>query len=179
MAWVAAVEPVIDEVLLDHAWLESRAAGAALGLLPAVSGVEGGPARVAALASEELEHFHRVTSLLHARSVPFRRLSPSSYARSLHAASRPGPVDRLAVCAIIEARSCERMRRLSEGLADAGLRAFYGDLLASEARHFSAYVDLGRQLGDIDEAVERLATHEAALLAAAGFEARLHGGVPA
>ncbi len=178
-SWVQAVEPVLDEVLLDHAWLETRAAGVALGLLSRVAEVHGAAESLTALAQEELEHFGRCRVLLSARGIHFRRLLPATYARRLHDRAEPGLVDRLLVCALIEARSCERMRRLSEGLGEQLLREFYADLLTSEARHFSLYVDLARWAvpgADVDGALDRLAKIEAEVLESAPFEARLHGG---
>ena len=86
-------------------------------------------------------------------------------------------VDTLLVCSLIEARSCERMKILSETLPDNALRAFYGGLLASEARHHTTYVDLACHYADkasVRARLSELAAHEAAVLAEPGPEVRMH-----
>ena len=98
------------------------------------------------LAREELQHFELMLDVLEARGIPFDILQPSPYAGELMACVRKGEpqrlMDTLLVLSLIEARSCERMKRLSEELSDPELRALYKDLLASEARHHHGYVDL-------------------------------------
>jgi tRNA-(ms[2]io[6]A)-hydroxylase len=89
-------------------------------------------------------------------------------------------LDTLLCCALIEARSCERMRLLSEVLADPGLVKLYRGLLACEARHFDTYLDLARAENLVPEAellarLEQLADHEAAVLREAPGDTRLHG----
>src|SRR5690606_36003392 len=118
------------------------------------------------LAREELEHFVTMLDVLAARGVPYRRLEPSAYAgRLLAEVRRPEPdrlLDTLLCCALIEARSCERMRLLSLHLEREDLRALYGTLLASEARHFQTYVDLARHAlpgVDVDARLQALAAH--------------------
>ena len=100
--------------------------------------------------------------LLEKREVDFRRLSPTPYASGLRSAVRTDEPERLLdillVCALIEARSCERMKVLAEGLADDEpvLADFYRSLLASEARHHALYVDLADQLFERAEVRTRL-----------------------
>jgi tRNA-(ms[2]io[6]A)-hydroxylase len=144
---------------------------------------------LAQLAREELEHFEQVLAHVRRRGGEFRRLRPSPYAAALVTDVAKGEprrvVDALLCCALIEARSCERMQVLAEALETAAidppLGAMYRGLLASEARHHTAYVDLARALGVADERaiaarLDELADHEARVIAGAPAMARLHAG---
>lgn len=101
-----------------------------------------------ALAKEELEHFEAVQIRLANRGVELGAPSVDQYVRELQAAARrdhrdhPALLDRMLVCALIEARSCERFHRLAEGLGSTDLREFYRELMASEARHYRLFRDL-------------------------------------
>jgi tRNA 2-(methylsulfanyl)-N6-isopentenyladenosine37 hydroxylase len=146
--WLAQVTAHLDELLIDHAHCEKKAAGVAMNLLFAyVDEVELVRA-LSAIVQEELSHFHQVLDLLERRGIRFRKLSASRYAGKLHAhASKEEPmraVDRLLIAALIEARSCERFGLLRDRLDDAELAAFFGSLFESEARHHSTYVRLAR-----------------------------------
>lgn len=182
--WVDQISPHLDEILLDHAHCEKKAASTAIALLFRYPHIDGLLRPLSALAREELEHFEQVLDHLAARRVAFRRLTPSGYAAGLRVACRreepANLLDTLLCCALIEARSCERMKLLSENLPDPALGAFYGALLASEARHFSAYHEIAEQVApraEVRARLTELARHEAEVLDAAPFEARLHGGV--
>jgi len=181
--WADRAVAHLDEILLDHAHLEKKAAGTAVTLLfrhPEIEALQG---PLAALAREELAHFEGVLRHLARRGVAFRRQKPGRYAGRLHAVVRRDAdsalLDTLLVAAVIEARSCERLGLLADALApvDGELAAWYASLLASEARHHGAYVDLAEQCFPDRGARARLAeiaAAEAALLDAP-FEPRLHG----
>lgn len=180
-AWVARVAPHVDQLLIDHAHCEKKAAGAAIKLLFAYPHHRFMQEPLAELAREELEHFTRVLALLDQRGIPYRSLPPSPYGARLHAhVRRDEPeraVDVLLVAALIEARSCERMRVLSEHLPDAELAALFAELLAEEARHHRVYIDLALQLGEPDAVRARLAelaAIEAAILREPPPFPRLH-----
>jgi tRNA 2-(methylsulfanyl)-N6-isopentenyladenosine37 hydroxylase len=181
--WAPRVLADLDTILLDHAHLEKKAAQMALTLLYRYPDQPALLRPLSELAREELEHFEQVLGHLEARGHRFGKLYPAPYAsRLMSAVRRDEPnrlLDTLLVCALIEARSCERMTRLAQALGDEpALEAFYRGLLASEARHHALYVDLACQI--FDDAVVRprlaeLATHEAAVLAQAPTdEPRLH-----
>jgi len=180
-SWVERALTDLDEILLDHAHCEKKAASTAVSLLfryPEKSALLG---PLAALAREELEHFERVLAVLARRAIPFRRQVSSPYAGQLLAAVRreePGRgVDTLLCLSLIEARSCERMRLLAEALPAGELRDLYASLLASEARHHRTYVDLARELASDEEVRERqaqLAAHEARVLAEQPCLPRMH-----
>ncbi len=179
--WTARALAQLDELLLDHAHCEKKAAGNAVTLLfqyPDRAGFQG---PLAALAREELGHFEAVLGWLARRGVAFRRQRSSPYAGRLRqavAAREPGRlVDTLLCSALIEARSCERLGLLAEALPDAELAGFYRELRSAEARHHGLYVDLACQVaphGEVQARLVELAAHEAEVLAAAPPLARLH-----
>jgi tRNA-(ms[2]io[6]A)-hydroxylase len=183
-AWGVFAASHLDEVLLDHAHCEKKAAGAAVTLLFRYPEQPALQAPLAALAREELGHFEAVLGELARRGVAFARQKAAPYAGRLHAAVRreePGRLlDLLLTCAAIEARSCERLTLLHGALEDAPLRALYGELLAAEARHHRLYVDLAERLFDPGAVRARLAevlAHEARALAEAPAALpRLHAG---
>jgi len=179
--WVERAIAGIDEVLLDHAHCEKKAASTAVNLLFRY------PERgkllrpLACLAREELAHFEEVLAVLEERGLTMRRQVPSPYAGKLLAAVRATEPERLLdtlLClSLIEARSCERMQLLAGALGDQRLADLYRGLLAREARHHQIYVRLACSIVDRGEAHARLAElarHEAAVIAAAPDWPRLH-----
>lgn len=179
--WFDSVEGSLDELLIDHAHCEKKAAGTAMNLIFAyVEQVELVQA-MTEIVNEELEHFHMVLDRLNERGAKFRRLQPSSYGRRLNDLVRkqePGrAVDRLLVAALIEARSCERFGVLRDQLQDRQLGEFFGSLFESEARHHSTYVRLATKFAAADEVrarLEQLAEAEAEILATSTDPPRLH-----
>jgi tRNA-(ms[2]io[6]A)-hydroxylase len=142
-AWLEAALADPDTLLLDHAHCERKAAGAALQLMFRYPS-DGDLARaLSPLAREELEHFERVQALLERRGIPLKPLAAPPYGAGLAGQVRrqePGRLlDSLLVAGLIEARSHERMALLARRCADPELRALWGELLASEARHFGLY----------------------------------------
>jgi tRNA 2-(methylsulfanyl)-N6-isopentenyladenosine37 hydroxylase len=158
--WLDQVRTSIDELLIDHAHCEKKAAGVAMNLM--FNYIENLPLcrAMTEIVKEELDHFHLVRELLERRGVRFRRIPPSRYGEKLHALIRklePGrAVDRLLVAALIEARSCERFGLLRDHLEDPELAHFFGDLFESEARHHSIYVQLARAFAPPEAVRERL-----------------------
>jgi len=181
-AWVDRALAHIDDVLLDHAHCEKKAAGAALRLLFQYPEHRAFQQPLARLAREELEHFARVLDVLEARGVAYGRQKPSAYGGQLHALLRARDperlLDRLLVGALIEARSCERFRLLARNLGDARLAGFYRELLACEARHHGLYVELAGTIAPAAQVRARLhalALREAQVLASGPVErVRLH-----
>ncbi|MCA9666816.1 MAG: tRNA-(ms[2]io[6]A)-hydroxylase [Myxococcales bacterium] len=180
--WVEeVVEPNLEEVLVDHAHCEKKAAGTAVNLIFAHVEHPELVRELSEIAREELEHFEAVLALLARRGMAFRRQFPSSYGARLGELVRkekPGRfVDRMLIAALIEARSCERFALLRDGLADAELAAFYGELYASEARHHATYVRMAATFVDRDEVAARLrelALREAEIIAETDGMPRLH-----
>ncbi len=179
--WISRALVDLDEVLIDHAHCEKKAASTAVSLLFRYPHRRPLLEPLAALAREELEHFERVLHHLDRRGIDFRRQVPSPYAGELMKAIRPTEPDRavdtLLCLALIEARSCERMKLLAEALEERDLAELYTSLLASEARHHQTYVDLARAVdptADVRSRLRELADHEAAVLAASPPMPRMH-----
>ena len=182
-AWLERALASMDTVLLDHAHCEKKAASTAINLIFRYPDRAELMVPLSQLAREELEHFERVLGLMRKRGGEYRRLEPSPYAGLLHKGVRRGEpgrlVDTLVACAFIEARSCERMKLLAERLEDEELARLYRSLLASEARHHQAYLDLAAlycSREELRERVEALGAHEAAAVTAPVEEIRLHNG---
>ncbi len=180
-AWLERALAHLDEILVDHAHCEKKAASTALGLLFRYPERGDLLRPLARLAREELRHFEQVVSHLEARGIALRRQRPSPYAGELLGAIRAGEPGRLAdtlLCmALIEARSCERLRLLADRVPDRELAALFGGLLASEARHHRAYVTLAARVAPpaaVRARLAELARHEAAVLERAPAWPRLH-----
>lgn len=179
--WATRAAAHIDEILLDHAHLEKKAASCALQLIFRYPEHPVLLRPLSELAREELEHFELVLSVLESRGVSYRALRPSPYPGKLRAAERKTEplrlMDALLTSGIIEARSCERMKLLADALPPGPLEALYRGLLASEARHHRLYYDLAVAIFDEASARARLgelAQHEAELLDTLPTEPRLH-----
>ena len=170
--WLAQVDDRLEEVLIDHAHCEKKAAGVAMNLLFSYVDHTDLARDMTEIVVEELEHFRMVLDLLDRRGIRFRKLSPSSYGARLHELIRreePGRgVDRLLVAGLIEARSCERFSLLAGHVADVELRDFYQGLFESEARHHATYVRLAA--GFMPEAEVRVRLRELAAAEAAIIE---------
>ncbi len=179
--WLPKAEAALDELLIDHAHCEKKAASTALGLIFAYVEHTDVVRKLSPIVTEELEHFELVLDLLERRNIRFRRLSPSSYGRRLHELVRRDEperaVDRLLVAGLIEARSCERFGLLRDRLADRELAEFYGSLFESEARHHSVYVQLACEFADpqtVRSRLEELSAAEAEILATNDDPPRMH-----
>lgn len=180
----------MNELLLDHAHLERKAAGSAVNLLFRYPEHPFLQRPLSELAREELTHFECVLRQLEARGGGMARQRASPYAGTLHSEVRTREperlLDTLLVAALIEARSCERFTLLADGFAesDPELAAFYRQLLASEARHHGVYLRLAEGLvptASVRARLGVLAAKEAELTAALERRrtpqsaARLHG----
>ena len=159
--WLRQVSANIEELLIDHAHCEKKAAGTAMNLLFAYVENPDVCRAMTEIVQEELSHFHLVLDLLERRKVRFRKMPPSKYAERLRMlANKLEPmraVDRLLIAGLIEARSCERFGLLRDHLADTELAAFFGGLFESEARHHSTYVRLAKLFAPEDRVNARLA----------------------
>jgi tRNA-(ms[2]io[6]A)-hydroxylase len=148
--WLPHALAHLDAVLVDHAHCEKKAAANALSLLQAYPQVPGLPTHMARLAREESSHLARVLQLLERRGLTLGRDPGDPYAQALQelvrtpAAQRQ--LDRFLVAAIIESRSCERLALLADGLPDADLRRFYGELARSEDGHQKLFLRLAARV---------------------------------
>ena len=154
--WVKLIDQHLDEILIDHAHCEKKAAGCALNLIFAYVDNEELCRELAEIVNEEMEHFVMVLDLLKKKGIPFRRIKPGSYGRQLNDLVRKDEpakaVDRLLIASLIEARSCERFQLLAEYVEDKELSDFYASLFESEARHHTTYVRMAKHFAD-DETV--------------------------
>jgi tRNA-(ms[2]io[6]A)-hydroxylase len=181
--WAPRALAHLDELLVDHAHCEKKAAGTALQLLFRYPQHPALQAPLSRLAREELAHFEQLLALLAARGLPCGRHRPCAYAgrlRERERAQEPGRlIDTLLCCSLIEARSCERFGLLAQATSDRTLRDFWTRLHEAEARHHGLYVELAGTLAPEAAVAGRwreLAAHEAEVLAASPFSAHLHSG---
>ncbi len=180
-SWLDQVDAHLEEVLIDHAHCEKKAAGTALNLIfHYVEDIEL-CREMTQIVNEELEHFHMVIELLERRGIRFRRLKPSQYGNKLHALVRKTEperaVDRLLVAGLIEARSCERFQALARHVDDPQLAEFYRSLFESEARHHTTYTRLANHFAPeevVNRRLEELYDAEAAIMAQREPLARMH-----
>jgi tRNA-(ms[2]io[6]A)-hydroxylase len=187
--WAALALADLDVALADHAHCEMKAAANAISLAtrwPASAAVA---RALTAVAEEELRHFREVLAVLERRGVALGRPETDAYAADLRRAAQASAdktphgslADRLLVGALIEARSCERFRLLADALAGRGdpLAAFYEELFACEARHYTTMVDLAALvLGDgvrVRARLRDLARVEGDIAARLGVRPTIHG----
>jgi tRNA 2-(methylsulfanyl)-N6-isopentenyladenosine37 hydroxylase len=179
-AWVRLAVERFDEVLVDHAHCEKKAAAQALSMLAAFPDVPGLPRAMARLAREEAGHLAQVLALLEKRGLQLGRDPGDPYAQALQRHVRQPRaerlVDRLLISALIELRSRERLALLGEHLRDADLRNFYARLADAEAGHGELFLKLAHRCAP-DEARRRwaqLASEEARLVRDLPVRAAIH-----
>jgi len=179
--WAARVLAAPDELLVDHAHCEKKAAGMAVNLIFRYPQHDFLLEPLSRLAREELVHFEQLLALLARRGVRFGIQKPAPYAGRLRKEARSREparlVDTLLCCALIEARSCERFGLLAEAAEDAALRELYAGLRAAEARHHGVYVALAERVAGREPVRVRLAElarREAEILASSPPLVRLH-----
>ena len=179
--WLKQVDEQLDEILIDHAHCEKKAAGCAMNLIFAYVENQELCREMTVIVNEELDHFHQVLEILKKRNVEFCRQKPSTYGRQLNDLVRKfepfKAVDRLLIAGIIEARSCERFDLLRRHVDDPELAEFYDSLFESEARHYSTYVRLAKLFRPEDEVKTRfheLLEEEAEILAKGVPVVRMH-----
>lgn len=189
VAWARHAAHHWQQLLVDHANCEKKAASTALALMFAYPEDLALCQALARLAREELRHFEQVQKLMQRLGVPVLRLSPGRYAGALRARlSTVEPqrkLDLLLCGALIEARSCERFETLAPLLAPP-LADFYAELARSERRHAGLYLQLAQaaqrearlDAAQVHHRLEELATVEAALILEADPHFRFHSGVP-
>ena len=182
--WVNIVEGNIDEILTDHAWCEQKAATNALSL---IINNPNYPELVSALliiVKEEVAHFEMVHNLILSRGKTLGIERRDNYVGELYKFMQKGGsrksslVDRLLFSAMIEARSCERFRVLSENIKDEELAKFYRDLMISEAGHYTTFIGFARQYGDgidVDKRWKEWLEFEADVIKNYGKETTIHG----
>ena len=148
--WVNLAEKSIEEILVDHAFCEQKAATSCISLIVTYSYLKPIVERITPIVREEWDHFSLVLEELHKRGFELGKPRKDEYVAHLLSFQKKGNnteivlVDKLLTNALIEARSCERFRLLSEGLSDNYLKKFYYNFMVSEAGHYKLFMDLAK-----------------------------------
>ena len=182
--WVNLVAENIEEILTDHAYCEQKAATNAIGIViqnPEKTDLVDAMLEV---AKEELAHFQAVHEKIKERGLKFGRERKDNYVAELYAFMRKGHsrdvafVDRLLFGAMVEARSCERFKVLSENIPDEDLKKFYRDLMVSEANHYTTFIGFARKYAngiDVDKRWQEFIDFETSIITKYGRKESMHG----
>jgi len=182
--WVNIVEKNIDEILTDHAYCEQKAAATAISLIVSFPEYTELVQEMIALVREEMGHFKMVHDRIIARGQILGRDRKDEYVVQLlkffpKGGSRTTQlIHRLLYAGLIEARSCERFRLLSEELEDKELADFYHKLMISEAGHYTMFLKFARQYGDRNEVSQKwedLLVYEANIMKDLSKSGSIHG----
>ncbi len=184
--WVNIVEKNIEEILTDHAWCEQKAATNAITIITHNSEYQDLVQDLLALAKEEIDHFEQVHNIIIKRGLQLGRERKDDYVNELYlymkrssTGSRvSGLVERLLFSAMIEARSCERFKVLSENIEDEELATFYRDLMESEAGHYTTFIGYARKYGegiDVEQRWREWLDFEASIITNYGKSETVHG----
>lgn len=182
--WVTIVESNIEEILTDHAWCEQKAATNVITLITQNSEHEELVTSLLEIAKEELEHFQMVHNIIKERGLTLGRERKDHYVNELFkflkkdGSRNDAFVDRLLFSAMIEARSCERFKVLSQNIQDPELAKFYKDLMISEAGHYTAFLGFARKYSekvDVDKRWKEWLEFEGELISNYGKSETIHG----
>ena len=182
--WVNIAEMNINEILSDHAFCEQKAASTAMSLIVSFPEYTDVVKKMTALVEEEISHFKMVHDIIIERGQILGRDRKDKYVSSIlkffpKGGSRTTQlIHRLLYAALIEARSCERFRLLSENLKDKKLAKFYKKLMISEAHHYTMFLNLARKYGDkkvVNEKWESLLIYEGEIMKRLGNHESIHG----
>lgn len=159
--WVNLAELSLEDILTDHAYCEQKAATTCISLIQRYSDREKLVKELAPIVTEEWGHFRLVLAELHRRNLKLGKQRKDNYVNALLLFQQKGGslenrlLDQLLTMAMIEARSCERFKRLSEGLNDEYLRNFYRRFMESEAGHYSLFIELAETYMDKSKVRQR------------------------
>jgi tRNA-(ms[2]io[6]A)-hydroxylase len=158
--WVNIAEKSIDDILIDHAFCEQKAASTGISLIVRYSDLTKLVNEVTPLIAEEWGHFRRVLKEMAKRGVSLGRPRKDDYVIGLQSYMIKGNsqgllLEKLLVSALIEARSCERFRLLSLYCSDESLRGFYHEFMVSEAGHYRMFIDLAKEYYPEDQVKKR------------------------
>jgi tRNA-(ms[2]io[6]A)-hydroxylase len=160
--WVNIAEKNIEDILVDHAYCEQKAASTGISLILQFPEKEKLVEVVAPIVAEEWSHFRMVLRELNKRGFQLGKKRADQYVVELFRLERKGGninrqlMDKLLISALIEARSCERFRLLSLQITDDGLKEFYHELMISEAGHYKTFVELAKEYMPEEIVKERL-----------------------
>ncbi|GEC79853.1 MULTISPECIES: tRNA-(ms[2]io[6]A)-hydroxylase [Flavobacterium] len=182
--WVNIVEGNIEEILTDHAWCEQKAATNVITLITQNSEHEELVTSLLEIAKEELDHFQMVHNIIKERGLTLGRERKDHYVNELFkflkkdGSRNDAFVDRLLFSAMIEARSCERFKVLSQNIKDKELATFYRELMISEAGHYTSFLAFARKYSekvDVDKRWKEWIEFEGELITNYGKSETIHG----
>ena len=182
--WAELVDQDLGAILSDHAWCEQKAASNAISMIVRYPENIGLVQELTRIAQEEITHFGMVVDRIQERGLALEPERKDHYVNQLLTFVRKDGskedrlVDRLLLSAMIEARSCERFKMLSERISDDGLRAFYRELMVSEAGHYTTFIGFARACGagiDVDARWQEFLSFEAELITNYGRLPTMHG----
>lgn len=159
--WVNLAEISLGEILTDHAWCEQKAANTCISLIQRYSDREKLVEELSPIVTEEWGHFRLVLAEIQKRNLKLGKQRKDEYVNKLLEFQRKGGavedrlLDQLLTMALIEARSCERFKRLSEGLNDPYMKKFYRRFMESEAGHYTLFIELAETYIDKDQVRRR------------------------
>jgi tRNA 2-(methylsulfanyl)-N6-isopentenyladenosine37 hydroxylase len=183
--WVNIVEKNIKEILIDHAYCEQKAATNAITMIVKYPEFSEMVTEMTKIAAEEIQHFGQVHDLIIARGWQLGQERKDEYVGDLMTFVQKGfqdkrklLVDRLLFSALVEARSCERFRLLSEEIKDEELKLFYYNLMVSEAKHYTVFLSLARKYGanmNVEKRWQEFLNYEAEIIKNYGVNESMHG----
>jgi tRNA 2-(methylsulfanyl)-N6-isopentenyladenosine37 hydroxylase len=182
--WANVAASNLPEILTDHAWCEKKAASNAISIITLNPEKTDLVDKLIEIATEELEHFKQVHEIIIQRGFIFGRERKDDYVNQLFKFYKKGGshqeslVDRLLFSAMIEARSCERFKVLSENIEDEELASFYQSLMASEAGHYTVFLNFAKQYGegmDVQKRWQEWLAFEGELITSYGKSETIHG----
>jgi tRNA-(ms[2]io[6]A)-hydroxylase len=183
--WVKnVVESNIEELLTDHAFCEQKAASNAITLIVQNPNLNDLVQEMALLVQEEMDHFKRVHDIILQRGFVLGRERKDNYVNELRKFIIIGGgreaqlIDRLLFSAMIEARSCERFKVLSENIGDTYLSEFYHELMVSEATHYAMFIRLAKKYAveiDVEKRWKEFLEYEAKVIQNYGKSETIHG----
>lgn len=182
--WVNIVEKNIQEILTDHAYCEQKAASNAISTIVKFPQYPDVVEAMGELVKEEMEHFQMVHREIQNRGLELGKERRDEYIHDLLSYITKGGdeeqqfVERMLFAAMVEARSCERFRLLSEELEDPALKVFYRELMESEARHYIMFLNFAKKYAiriDVDKRWKEFLEYEATLMQKYGKKETIHG----
>ena len=182
--WAEIAETNLEEILIDHAYCEQKAASTAISLIVSFPEYPEMVSQMSELAQEEMSHFKMVYDLMQERGIQLGKERKDQYVGKIIKFFPKGGsrntqlIHRLLVAGLIEARSCERFRLLSEKLTDQRIANFYRKLMISEANHYTLFLKLARQYGDrfeVDQKWKSLLAYEAEVMKDLSKTESIHG----
>lgn len=182
--WVNIAENNLQDILSDHAWCEQKAASNAMTLITQNPEYVDLVNELSEIAIEEMQHFKMVIDIINKRGYTLQTVKKDDYVGNLMKfAKKDGSrntalVERLLFAAMIEARSCERFRTLSQNIKDQELATFYHELMISEAGHYTTFLNFARKYAtdvDVEKRWKEWLAFEGQLIQSYGKSETIHG----